>query len=95
MLILNYFSRAKPAKRGVFIPRVSHSSSSLSSQAIVADNSEIEKCHTAAAACKTWQTYSSTEEAKIGKYAAIHGPMAASRHFSTSCGRFKMFITWN
>ena len=85
MCILNYFSRVKPIDRGVFVPRVSQASSSLSSEAIVAANREIEKGQTTAAGCKSWQTYSSTQRAKMGKYAAIHRPVAASRHFSASC----------
>ena len=88
MSILNYFSRKKPVDRGIFVPSVSQTSSSLSTQAIVSANNEVEKSQTSTTASTsvTRFAYSATQRASIGKYTAIHGPTAASRHFSVSCG---------
>ena len=86
MSILNYFSRRKPAERGSFVPSVSQTSRSLSSQAISSANKEVERAEAASTRRAAPSNYSSAQRANIGKYAAIHGSTAASRHFSSTFG---------
>ena len=95
--LLNYFRKRQPEDNGIFLPKLESASGELASDAIACANS----CVAEAAACansrvagvgsklkrrKTTQhTYSAEVRASIGKYASLHGPIAAVKHFSTIC----------
>lgn len=73
--ILSYFSRQKPVHCGLLVPNVSQASSSL---AIESANKEVERSEATSTRWVTPSTYSLSQCATIGKYAAIHCPTTAS-----------------
>ena len=87
MSILNYFRRQTPQERGVFVPPTV-STTGVSGEEIAACNNEVEAIirREDKQQKKLYHSYSSHQRADIGRYAAQHGPTAASRHFTKQLG---------
>ena len=81
MSILNIFKWKTPQERGIFLP-TPVSNHCISKQEVAACNKEVETVVVQQQQMKQYHSYSSQQRAHIGKYAAQHGPTAASRHFT-------------
>ena len=77
MSILNYFRRKDPATKGIFLP-------APTSESIACANAVVSNLGEEAPPSKkrkTPQRYDGSTRAQIGRYAYLHGPQAAVRHF--------------
>ena len=78
MSILNYFRRKDPATKGIFLP-------APTSESIACANAVVSNLGEEAPPSKkrkTPQRYDGSTRAQIGRYAYLHGPQAAVRHFT-------------
>ena len=86
MSILNYFKRKKPEERRIFLP-APVSTECISEEDVALCNKEVEAVIVRQENTKQpYHSYSSQQRADIGRYAAQHGPTAASRHFTKQLG---------
>ena len=88
MSILNFFKRKIPQERGIFLPSPV-STRCISEEEVAACNKEVEAVvvqQQDEKQKKQYHSYSSQQRADIVKYAAEHGPTAASRHFTKLLG---------
>ena len=85
MSLLNYFRKKTPEEEGVFLPKVDEGV--LPGDIVAAANARVGDSASEEPRRKrrkTTQHYYSPEiRAAIGKYASLHGPAAAVRHFSS------------